>query len=299
MGRRLILCLCAASLVAGVLTAPAAGAELSYFAHHLRLKSSNGFHISLSASSEALGIPAEASIGVDTKRSAALYRVPAKVTATSIQADLGPFGKVDLVMRGSGREKTIPIRCSKGQKYPYETGVWEGVVEFRGEGGYAQGRATRLPVLPDITSYCGSGSGRGESRGSDERGARLTGASYAHGRALTFQVNKNGPRSRALFEAKIKERRQGVMIFRFADGWLPASAFSFDPDLRSAELNPPSPFSGSATLTRSPNSVVPRWSGDLAIDFPGRRARLAGPGVHVSLEHACFQLFDKPEATSC
>ncbi len=299
MGRRLILWVGAAALVAGVLAAPAAGAELPYFAHRLKLKPSNGFHISLSASSEALGIPAEVSIGVETKRSAALYRVPAKVTATSIQADLGPFGKVDLAMRGSGREKTVRIRCSKGQKYPYETGVWEGVVEFRGEGGYVHAGATRLPVLPYITSYCRGGSGRGESRGSDERGARLTGASYAHGRALTFQVNKNGQRSRALFEAKVRERREGVAIYRFASGWLPASAFSFDPHLRTAELNPPPPFSGAASLTRAPNSVVPRWSGDLAIDFPGRTARLAGPGVHVSLVHACFQLFDGPEASSC
>lgn len=299
MGRRLILSVCAGAFVAGALAAPAAGEEPPYFAHRLKLEPSNGFHIGLSASSEALGTPADVSVGVETKRSAALYRVPAKVTATSIQADLGPFGRVDLVMRGSGREKTIPIRCSKGQKYAYETGVWEGVVEFRGEGGYVHGRATRLPVLPYITSYCGSGSGRGESRGSDEQGARLTGASNAHGRALTFQVNKNHPRSRAIFEAKIKERRQGVTIYRFADGWLPASAFNFDPDLRTAELNPPPPFSGSASLARSPNSVVPRWSGDLAIDFPGRSVSLAGPGVNMHLVHACFQLFDEPEATSC
>jgi hypothetical protein len=299
MGRRLILWACLVALAAGVLAAPAAGAEPPYFAHHLKLKPSNGFHISLSASSEALGIPAEVSIGVETKRSAALYRVPAKVTATSIQANLGPLGKVDLAMRGSGREKTIRIRCSNGQKYPYETGVWEGVVEFRGESGYVHAGATRLPVLPYITSYCGSGSGRGESRGSDERGARLSGASYAHGRALTFQVNKNSQRSRALFEAKIRERREGVTIYRFASGWLPASAFSFDPDLRTAELNPPTPFSGSASLVRSPNSVVPRWSGALALEFPGRSVSLAGPGVNVRLVHACFQLFNGPEATSC
>src|SRR5689334_11984316 len=98
MGRRLILCLCGASLVAGAQATSAAGAELPYFAHHLKLKSSNGFHISLSASSEALGNPAEVSIGVETRQSAALYRVPAKVTATGIQADLGPFGKVALAM---------------------------------------------------------------------------------------------------------------------------------------------------------------------------------------------------------
>lgn len=300
MKKRLILSLCAAALVAGVVTAPAAGEEPPYFAHHLKLEPSNGFHIGLAASSEALGFPAEVSIGVETKRSAALYIVPAKVTATSIEADLGPFGRVDLVMRGSGREKTVSIRCSKGQKYPYETGVWEGVVEFRGEGGYAHGRATRLPVLPYISSYCGSGSGRGESRGSDERpGARLKGISFAHGRVLSFQVNKNRPRARALFEAQIRERREGVKIYRFADGWLPTSAFRFDPDLRTAMLSPPAPFSGSASLYRRPNSVPPLWGGDLALEFPGRTVHLAGPGVNVNLEHACFQLFDKPEARSC
>jgi hypothetical protein len=299
MGKRSILWLCAAALAAGVLAAPAVGEEPSYFGHHLKLEPSNGFHIGLSASSEALGIPAHVSIGVETKRSAALYRAPAKVTATTIQADLGPFGRVDLVLRGSGREKTIPIRCSNGQKYPYETGVWEGMVEFRGEGGYVHGRATRLPVLPYITSYCGSGSGRGESRGGEGPGARLKGISSAHGRVLSFQVNKNRPRSRALFEAEIRERREGVTIYRFAEGWLPASAFRYDPDLRTATLSPPAPFSGSAKLSRAPNSVIPLWSGDLAIEFPGRTARLTGPGTRVSLAHACFQLFDKPEAHSC
>jgi hypothetical protein len=80
---------------------------------------------------------------------------------------------------------------------------------------------------------------------------------------------------------------------------LPASAFRYDPDLRTATLSPPAPFSGSATLARSRNSVPPTWTGHLAIEFPGREVALAGPGMNVHLEHACFQLFDKPEATSC
>ncbi|HEX6204345.1 MAG TPA: hypothetical protein VFZ29_00870 [Solirubrobacterales bacterium] len=299
MKRLPIVLLCAAALVAGVLAAPAEGKEPPYFAHRLELEPSNGFHIGLSAFSEALGIPAELTIGVETKRSAALYKVPAKVTETTIQADLDPFGRVDLVMRGSGRVRTIPIRCSRGQKYPYETGVWEGMVEFRGEGGYVNGRETSLPVLPFITSYCGGGSGRGESRGGEGSGARLKGTSFAHGRFLSFQVNKNHARGKALFDAELKERRGGVRIYRFASGWLPASAFRYDPDLRNATLSPPAPFSGLASLRRRPDSVPPLWSGDLAIEFPGRKVSLAGPGTHVSLIHACFQLFDKPEAHSC
>lgn len=299
MKKRSILGLCVVAAAAGVLAASASAEEPPYFGHHLELDASKGFHIGLSAFSGALGIPAHASIGVETKRSAALYRAPAKVTATSIQADFGPFGKVDLVMRGSGREKTGPIRCGRGQKYYYEPGVWEGVVEFRGEAGYVHSRATSLPVRPFITSYCGSGSGRGESRGGDGPGARLKGVSYAHGRVLSFQVNKNHARGKALFEAQLKERRDGVAIYRFADGWLPSSTFRYDPDLRTATLSPPAPFSGSAILTRTRNSVPPLWSGDLALEFPGRKVSLASPGVNVNLVHACFQLFDKAEAHSC
>lgn len=292
--------LCLAVVTAGVLAAPAMGEEEPpYFAHRLKLEPSHGFQISISAHSEALGTPAHVLVSVATKRSVALYRAPAKVTETSVQADFGPFGEVFLSMRGSGREKTAHIRCSRGDKYPYETGVWEGVVRFRGEGGYVEREATRVPVLPYVTSYCGSGSGRGESRGGEGPGARLLGVSFAHGRALSFQVNKNRSRGRALFDATIKERRDRVRIYRFADGWLPASAFRYDPDLRTAELSPPAPFSGSATLTRARNSITPLWGGDLAIEFPGRKVFLAGPGVNVHLNHACFQLFDKPEARSC
>lgn len=299
MKKRLLLCLCAAVATVAVVPTPVVAEEPAYYAHHLRLEPSNGFQVNLSASSEALGIPGYVSISVTTRRSASLYRAPAKVTATSIQADLGPFGEVDLNLHGSGREKTARIRCSHGQTYPYETGVWEGVVEFRGEGGYISGEATRLPVLPYITSFCGSGTGRGETSGPGETGARLRGKSFAHGRILTFQVNKNHARGKALFDAELKERRDGVRIYRFASGWLPASAFRHDPDLRNATLSPPAPFSGSATLTRSPNSVSPNWTGDLAIEFPGREVALAGPGMNVHLVPACFQLFDKPEATSC
>ncbi|HEY3492466.1 MAG TPA: hypothetical protein VGK43_05915, partial [Solirubrobacterales bacterium] len=127
----------------------------------------------------------------------------------------------------------------------------------------------------------------------------LKGVSHAHGRALSFQVNKNHPRSRALFDAEVSERRDGIRIFRFASGWLPASAFRYDRNLQTATVSPPAPFSGSASLSRARNSVSPLWSGDLAIEFPGRKVSLAGPGMNVNLVHACFQLFDKAEATSC
>jgi hypothetical protein len=70
------------------------------------------------------------------------------------------------------------------------------------------------------------------------------------------------------------------------NGVAPAGAFHYDPKVRTATLGPPAPFAGTAHLTRSRNSVSPLLGGDLKLTFPGHTVRLAGPGVHVSLEHA-------------
>jgi hypothetical protein len=103
------------------------------------------------------------------------------------------------------------------------------------------------------------------------------------------------------FSAELSERHEGIQIHRSIEGFAPASSFRFDPDLRSAELSLPSPFSGSAALRRRPNSVTPSWTGDLAVDFVGHpNVRLAGPGVYVSLVHACFVYSgDHSTAHSC
>ncbi|HWT90916.1 MAG TPA: hypothetical protein VN179_07350 [Solirubrobacterales bacterium] len=311
----MIHCLCLAALALAALAVPAASvaapkpasydeSDVPGHAVEFKLEGSNGYSLHFGAYSDPLLVGGNTSrLGVavfrDDKSGVAAYGAPAIVSESYVKADLGPFGKVDLVRRPSGRLRTIPIRCSGGDTYTYEPGVYEGIVEFRGEKGYTSARATQVRLLPLITGFCDGGSGRGESGGGDERGARLKGASRAHGRILSFQFNKNHARGRVLFEATIRERRHGVSIYRSTEGWLPASAFRYDPDLRTATLNPPAPFSGSAHLSRAPNSVGPLWSGDLALDFVGRKARLAGPGVNVSLVHACFVFFDGPEATSC
>jgi hypothetical protein len=309
-----ISCFCLAVLWAGVASPGSAVAEkpVAYDEEdfpgrtvEFRLEESNGYSLSVGAYSDPYfeGDDGRSQLGVGVFRKGtngvAAYRVPATVSESYVKADLGPFGKVDLVRRSSGRKRTIPIRCSGGDTYTYEPAIYEGIFEFRGERGYASGRATQLRMLPPITGFCGGGSGRGESRGSGERGARLAGTSVAHGRRLTFQVNKNHPAGRVPYSAELRERHDGVSIYRSLEGWLPASSFHYDQDLRTAKLSPPAPFSGSATLSRARNSVPPLWSGDLALDFIGREVSLAGPGVNVNLAHACFQIFDGPRAESC
>lgn len=297
MGTRRVFCLVIVLIASGIVAVPTACAHVHSFdssespgyAAIFRLEGSNGYSIGISAYSLPEEEEERLFISASRKGSAAFYSAPVRMTATTISADLGSLGKVDLHLNPSGHKRTIPIKCGKGDTFTYEPGVYEGVLEFKGEEGYTTARATQLPLRPQLTSFCFGGAGYGESSGPDIPGARLRGVSYAHGRTLSFQVNKNRPKAPAVYEASLRERHDGIAIGREVWGVASAAAFRFQPDLQTATLGPPSPFSGSASISRNRNSVSPIWTGNLALDFPGRSdVPLAGPSVHVSLVHARF-----------
>jgi hypothetical protein len=292
---------CSASAVTA--ESEAASAEFLGFSTGFQLQGTNGYSIGIGGFSERLDGEGRVYVGVARHgkyKSGAFYVAPAVVSQDFFKADLGPFGRVDLALHPSGHTRKIHIKCSD-QSYPFETGTYDGIVEFKGEQGYTRVSATQIPFQP-VTSFCGSGSGKGESRGPGLPGARLQGLSFSHGRRLTFEVNKNHPRrGRVPFSAELSERREGIRIHRSVEGFAPSGSFSFEPDLSTAELRLPSPFSGSATLHRRANAVTPSWTGDLSLDFLGHpNVRLAGPGIYVSLAHACFAYSgDSSFATTC
>jgi hypothetical protein len=254
-----------------------------------KLQGSHGYSIVGEAFLEQ-GLPhAFLTLTVTRGNEFASYQAPAQVTADSIHADLGSLGRVDLALRRSGLVKPLKVPCF-GHRETFEPGIWEGVIEFDGEGGYTRARATRTAALPYLALLGGSricrGQSSGESRSANLPGARLAGISYANGRILKFKFNKNRPGGKTLFNASLAERRDGIRIFRELSGVAPAGAFRYGPLLRTATLSPPAPFSGSARLTRQPNGVSPLIAGDLTLAFPGHRVGLDGPEVHVSLVHA-------------
>jgi hypothetical protein len=307
---RSILCGC---LMALAVAPPAAAAdsprppqplraELVVYSAGFQLQGTNGYTIGFAAFSERLDGQGEAHFVVhrrDRRAGAAFYTAPALVSPDFIKVDFGPFGRIDLAIRPSGPPRMVHVGCSK-QKYLFEPLVYEGTIEFEGERGYTAVTATQARPSSNI-SFCGTGGGYGESRGAGERGARLTGVSFDDGRKLSFQVNKNHPKGRVKYSAELRERRDGISIYRALEGYAGAGAFRFADDLSTASLDPPFPFSGSALLTRNPESVFPTWSGDLALNFVGRpKVRLAGPNVHVGIAHACFQVSgDSSYATTC
>lgn len=282
---------CISLLIAGLLTPAAAAAPLleteevepAMASVNFRLEGGNGYRITVYASSERVDGQGRIYVSVFRPGSSVIYSARATVTEEYARADLGSLGRIDLAIHPSGRQTTVRIRCSP-QAYAFEPVTYEGIVEFRGERGYTSAEATQVPARPPVTNFCISDFG--ETSGPDEAGARLRGRSYANGRRLTFQVNRNNPHARTLIRAELKERREIVFVRRAVKSVAPASAFRFDPNLRSAHLSPPAPFSGAATFTRDPNTS-PRWTGNLTLDFPGRpNVRLTGPKVDAHLTHA-------------
>ncbi|MGH7125680.1 MAG: hypothetical protein ACREFI_15000, partial [Stellaceae bacterium] len=189
MGRRRIICFGLVSLICGVFPALAAATTATTVAIFnpdaveagFRLQGSHGYSITVTAYSEGNGERGEIYVTANRHDEGVSYRAPATVTADGIQADLGSIGRVDVVRRPSGREKTVHPKCLGGAQ-TYEPATYEGVIEFNGEDGYTRARETRvaqLPALLLLAARGSCGSGYGEASGPGEPGARLRGVSFA------------------------------------------------------------------------------------------------------------------------
>lgn len=264
---------------------PLRGVEIPGSWAAFSLPGSNGYTIRFGAFSERLDGRGNAYISVERGKAHATYSTEALVTAIDVRADFGPLGRVEVTVRRSGRTKEVRPRCFP-QKFVFEPGMLEGVIEFAGEGGYTDLRATEVPLRLPVGPFCNRGGSYGEVSGPGIPGVRLRGTSFAHDRRLSFQLNKNSQRSKVFFKASLKEREAGVSISREVEGVAPSRSLRFDPRLQWARVALPPPFTGRGALARTEARLFPRWSGNLKLEFPGRQVPLAGPAVHVGASHA-------------
>jgi len=251
-----------------------------------RLKGTNGFSILVTGASGPHFKRGEVLIFVTKKHELAFYFAPAKVTATEIVADLGALGELSVQFEASGPPEPVRPSCEEGT-ITYEPGFWEGTIEFTGEQGFTSAQSSRTKAIfsplfaPDCGRYL-----IGERFGHRVRGVRLIARAATRKRSLFLQANQNHQGAPVRLEASLKERRGKVIISRLVTDWYPRDSFSFDPMLRFATLTPPAPFSGGATFRRGAKPAN-RWTGTLALDFPGRsNVSLVGRAFRTSLLHA-------------
>jgi hypothetical protein len=251
-----------------------------------RLEASHGYTILGFASSERLDGRGDIGLIVYRKGASVFYVAPATVTPTSLDADLGALGRISAEIAPSGRKKQLRSRCDDDVRR-FEPRLYRGTFEFKGEEGYTRAVATDVPedpqflldlICPIVVSEEVSGSGL--------LGAGLRAFSHHHDRRVSLQLNKNRPGKATFFSATLKEIRNGIRIERAVSGQQPAAAFEYDPLLRTATVEPSAPFSGVGSFRRGA-APANRWTGTLAVDFPGKaNVPLTGGAFSVHMVHA-------------
>jgi hypothetical protein len=280
----------AIALTALLATTPAAAVDSDL--KHLfafEVEASNGYSIFAVASNERADGRGEVVLIVSGKQAGVVYTAPAQLTATTLEADLGALGSISLESVPAERKKSFRTQCEEGSKVSYEPQRYRGSFEFHGEEGYTEAVSAapreRIPLLyqGECLTYDSL-----EVGGDDVPGAGLRLHSGRGGLKLDLTARKNGPRKRTQLQVRVAEERAGISISRQMSQWAGASAFDYDPLLRTAVLSPPAPFSGSASFHRA---AVPRnrWHGTLTVDLPGRsNVPLAGSGIKTTLVAGCW-----------
>jgi hypothetical protein len=281
MRRRLIIGAFAVLALAVLLPATAAAAGVAGI---FQLRASHGYRILVLAGADRSG-HGETTLFVGRGHSLARYTVAATVTESTIEADLGALGRIDVVLVGSGEK--VQRRICGGRRVEVEPATYEGTIEFHGEGGYTDASATSAPFDYGslLRTVCGS-VGFGMSAGPGVPGAALFASRQRGSEHVHLDVRKNGRSKRTRIEARVSEEREGIQIERATMFFAGSAAFSYDPQLRRATLRPPAPFSGHAIFRRGAGAGH-RWSGNLSVDLPGREGvPVAGGGFGARLLHA-------------
>jgi hypothetical protein len=292
-GRRVWIAAVAALLVALALgsagPAQAEGEEDTGGFGAFRLKGTNGYTVLALAFSKPGFKHGHVLLFVVGRKADALYVAPAKVTATSIDADLGAVGQISVDFEPRGDRETVESRCGDEGKTSFQPGNWVGTIEFRGEEGFTAAEANSTPSLitPFLDLVCGVAVG-GEAIGPGLPGARLVARSANKRQVVSLQANQNRPGSRLKLGASIEERSGKLTVTRGVEGFYPSRGFDFDPQLRFARLRPSGPYAGVGVFRRDAKPAN-RWTGSLSVDFPGRsNVHLTGSRFRASLAHARF-----------
>lgn len=194
-----------------------------------------------------------------------------------VKARLLGLGTISVRFHPRGRLRHPSLPGCKGKSRPVvQPGVVRGTIGFIGEREYTRVNVRKAEAAMEMPTrpLCRYGERfEPDSRRRDwvSKFSADTVGAYLLARKYRPGVIEGG---RVLYMAETGEafrstsrRRLPLTIYRRIS--VPALASTFD-DARPEQLtaSPPPPFSGTARLTRSPESVF-AWTGDLAVQFPG------------------------------
>ncbi len=274
-------------VILGAAAGPADAKRLPY-PPGFTIEASNGYSAFVFGIPAWKNHPATIAIFVTGKNDAAIYNAPATVTEGAIQAPLGTLGEIAVTFHPSGKAHTERPECG-GKPVSVDSGYYEGTIDFHGEEGFTEIEATRTPGDLGFLINFSCTAASGGTGGPFEPGAKLNVSAHGSKLGPHLTVIKNRPKGRAHYGVEAAEVRDGVSIARFTNLIAPAPTFAYDPEVQTATIRPPAPFSGSAQFHRGAKPAN-RWTGDLTVDLPGRAGvALTGSGLRATLAHVHWE----------
>jgi hypothetical protein len=276
-----LICAMAASLA---LPTGAAAKPSGSFGHAERhaeahLAGTHGYRLTIHADSSSTFVMAAkgaASVNYMVFRS--------RLEGDKIDARLPGIGRVAL--RFHERSRTHERSTGSCPASLVRKGVFVGWVKIRGERDYtsAESRHVRGQIVRESSGKCRR---RATARASSA-GSELVDASTERGPGyLSFMAFSSPPtrlEDNLVFIASLVRVHREMVVFhqRAAIGKDPASLEIAAPP-RSATVDPPAPFTGSASFQQEAAKQF-SWTGDLAVELPGiGEVRLAGPKFETNL----------------
>lgn len=193
------------------------------------------------------------------------YIARADTRGGKVTSKIGKLGIVSMTFRPSGPERLYQHGCYS-RLTRARPGSFVGTLRFRGEGGYVTLNARRLRGFElSRGDPCNPAGARSlEERGKFERLTARWRSGVDAAELWAFAPASGD----SYYSAYTASGGTGYAVERDAYAIAPARTFATDESLSFADLTPPYPFSGTGSLRRAADGA-PRWTGSLAVDFPG------------------------------
>ncbi|HET7507537.1 MAG TPA: hypothetical protein VFJ53_04205 [Solirubrobacterales bacterium] len=265
--RSLLLCL--SCVIAFALTPQVAAAKIDSFvlpgerSAEAHLAGTHGYRLTIEATNESVAVTA----AKGTAR-VLYYSLAGKLKGDRLDTRLPGVGRIHLRFHEHSRS---PRRSAGKCRTLTRKGVFVGWVKIRGERDYtsAESRHLRGDIVRGPRPHCDR---RGTARASSDS-SKLVSASTTRGKGrLSFMalgVPSTKPQPVVIFVASLVRFRRQMLITtsQSAVGGGPAGLDIAMPP-RSASVDPPAPFTGSATFEQEAADQF-SWSGDLSVEMPG------------------------------
>jgi hypothetical protein len=229
------------------------------------------------------------------------YEVKGEATKAGLKAQFGKLGLIDVAFEPGNTRTFKPSKKCKGEPSTFSEGFYVGTIRFTGERNYVRIDATRAKGTMSVSrpSECPKDKGSGRllqqlphrSPFSSPQRARAEDASlFVSGPSCrcffaAFATRSDKGRGRTTFVGAKLENREGMEIGRATVAETGPSTFTFNHKTGTASVDPPHPFTGTATFKRRKGRDL--WRSTLRVPLLGADPlSLRGRGFRANLARA-------------